>query len=220
MTAATFAGIFERLYGAFGPQHWWPASTDFEVMAGAVLTQNTAWRNVERALAALRDEDLLEPQALLALAPEALAERIRPAGYYNIKATRLRNLTATLVADGGVEAWRAWSTDNLRRRLLGVNGVGEETADSILLYVYQRPVFVIDAYTRRIFSRIGLVQGDEAYRTLAAAFEAGLPGDPGIYNTYHALIVRLGNQLCRPRTPLCTDCPLVADCDHGVAVTS
>lgn len=220
MTAATFAGVFDRLYAAFGPQYWWPANTDFEVMAGAVLTQNTAWRNVERALAALRDDNLLEPHALLALAPEALAERIRPAGYYNIKAARLRNLAATLIADGGVEAWRAWSTESLRQRLLGVNGVGEETADSILLYVYERPVFVIDAYTRRIFSRIGLVQGNEPYRAFASAFEAALPADPALYNSYHAVIVRLGNQLCRPRAPLCAQCPLVDDCDYGAAATA
>lgn len=208
--------IFDTLHAAFGDQHWWPADSDYEVMVGAVLTQNTAWRNVERAIANLRREDLLEPAAVMALPEEQLAEQIRPAGYFNIKARRLRNLTAALLDDGGVDAWWHWETDALRRRLLQVNGVGEETADSILLYVFRRPVFVVDAYTRRIFTRLDLLVGDEAYGTIAERFHAGLPGDSGLFNEYHALIVRLGNRICRPR-PRCGECPLRNDCPVGRA---
>lgn len=208
--------VFDALYGAYGPQHWWPATTDFEVMVGAVLTQNTAWRNVERALANLRAAGALEPAALIALEPSLLAERIRPAGYYNIKAARLRNLTAAVLDDGGVEGWRSWSTPALRQRLLGINGVGEETADSILLYVYQRPVFVVDAYTRRIFTRLELLRGNETYRQIAGLFEGALPEDTALFNEYHALIVRLGSGCCRPR-PWCSVCPLRRVCPTGRA---
>lgn len=216
MSVADVRTVFDALYGAYGPQHWWPATTDFEVMAGAVLTQNTAWRNVERALANLRAAGALEPAALMALEPAHLAERIRPAGYYNIKASRLRNLTAALLDDGGVEGWRSWSTAALRQRLLGIKGVGEETADSILLYVYHRPVFVVDAYTRRIFTRLELLRGDETYRQVAAVFEQALPADTALFNEYHALLVRLGSECCRPR-PWCSLCPVRVLCPTGRA---
>lgn len=203
--------VFDSLHAAFGPQDWWPARTGYEVMAGAVLTQNTAWRNVERALANLRALDALEPAALMALDELSLAEQLRPSGYYNIKAARLRNLTAALLADGGVEAWNAWSTAMLRQRLLGIKGIGEETADCILLYALRRPVFVIDAYTRRIVARLGVAGGDEPYARLAALFEENLPRDHQLYNEFHALLVRLGSQVCRPR-PQCPQCPLRSLC--------
>ncbi|WP_290651861.1 endonuclease III domain-containing protein [Aquisalimonas sp.] len=199
--------VFDALYAAFGPQDWWPARTGYEVMAGAVLTQNTAWRNVRRALANLRAIDALEPSALMAVDELLLAEQLRPSGYYNIKAARLRNLTAALLMDGGMEAWQASNTAMLRQRLLGIKGIGEETADCILLYALHRPVFVIDAYTRRIMARLGLAGGDEPYARLAALFEENLPRDPELYNEFHALLVRLGSEVCRPR-PHCPRCPL------------
>ena len=216
MSGAVLRQVFDTLHTAFGDQHWWPANSDYEVIVGAVLTQNTAWRNVQRAIANLRGAGLLEPGAIMALPAGQLAGQIRPAGYFNIKARRLQNLTAALLDDGGVEAWRRWDTDALRRRLLQVNGVGEETADSILLYVFQRPVFVVDAYTRRIFTRLGVLVGDESYGAIADHFHAGLPRDSGLFNEYHALIVRLGNGICRPR-PRCGECPLHGDCPVGRA---
>ena len=216
MSGAVLRQVFDTLHTAFGDQHWWPANSDYEVMVGAVLTQNTAWRNVERAIANLRQADLLQPAAVMALPAEQLAERIRPAGYFNIKTGRLRNLTAALLDDGGVDAWRQWETAPLRRRLLQVNGVGEETADSILLYVFQRPAFVVDTYARRIFTRLGVLGGDESYGAIADRFHADLRRDSHLFNEYHALIVRLGNAICRPR-PLCPECPLWGDCPVGRA---
>lgn len=206
--------VFDALYAAFGPQGWWPASTDYEVIAGAVLTQNTAWRNVERALANLRARELLEPSAVMAVSEAELADALRPAGYYNVKAGRLRNLTAALIEDGGVPGWRQWQTPVLRRRLLGVRGVGAETADCILLYVLERPVFVIDAYTRRILTRLELAGDDASYDALARWFRQGLPAEPWVYNEYHALLVRLGSRVCRPR-PKCRECPLCGRCPIG-----
>ncbi|MFV8835230.1 endonuclease [Aquisalimonas sp.] len=206
--------VFDTLYAAYGPQHWWPATTDYEIIAGAVLTQNTAWRNVERALANLRARDLLAPAAVMAVSEAELADALRPAGYYNVKAGRLRNLTAALIEDGGVSGWRQWSTASLRRRLLGVRGVGAETADCILLYVLDRPVFVVDAYTRRILARLNLARGDESYDVLAHWFLQGLPAQPDVYNEYHALLVRLGSGACRPR-PRCPVCPLADLCPTG-----
>ncbi|SEO70059.1 endonuclease III domain-containing protein [Aquisalimonas asiatica] len=206
--------VFDTLYAAFGPQHWWPATTDYEIITGAVLTQNTAWRNVERALANLRARNLLAPSAVMSVSEAELADALRPAGYYNVKAGRLRNVTAALIEDGGVAGWREWSTAALRRRLLGVRGVGAETADCILLYVLGRPVFVIDAYTRRILTRLDLVRDDATYDALAKWFREGLPTDARVYNEYHALLVRLGNGVCRPR-PRCPECPLAGLCPTG-----
>lgn len=208
--------IYRELLDWCGPRHWWPADHGFEVMVGAVLTQNTAWVNVEKALLRLRERDLLAPEALLAIPDNELADAIRSAGYYNLKARRLRNLSAALVEDGGLDGWASLQTWPLRERLLSINGVGEETADSILLYVFRRPVFVIDAYTRRIFTRLGYAQGSEAYRVLAGMFEQALGSDEPVYNEYHALIVALGNRVCKPK-PLCGECPLANRCtwQHG-----
>lgn len=212
MSRVDLQSIYRELLDWCGPRHWWPAEHGFEVVVGAVLTQNTAWVNVEKALDRLRDRGLLDPAAMLAESREGLAEAIRPAGYYNLKAKRLRNLVSTLHADGGLSAWDGMATRQLRARLLAVNGVGEETADSILLYVFRRPVFVIDAYTRRVFARLGLVRGDEPYRALAYMFESVLGPDEALYNEYHALIVALGNRVCRPK-PFCGRCPLAHRCD-------
>jgi len=202
--------IYARLEGAFGPQSWWPGETAFEVMVGAVLTQNTAWINVEKAIRRLKEEGLLNPRSLDRLRPEDLAERIRPAGYYNLKAGRLKNLVRLIMdrAAGDEHRLLEEPADVLRAALLEVKGVGPETADSILLYAAGRPVFVIDAYTRRILVRHGLAGGREGYQDLQALFLDHLPRDARLYNEYHALLVRLGKRFCRRRHPLCEECPL------------
>jgi endonuclease III related protein len=200
--------LFRRLFDHYGPQHWWPADSPFEVMVGAVLTQNTAWINVERAIGNLRQADLLDPAAMADLAPEQLALHLRPSGYFNIKAKRLQSLCRWLLSQDDLEQL---ATDSLREQLLSVHGIGPETADDILLYVYGRPVFVIDAYTRRLFSRLGLLDGELGYETLRAAFEQTLPPDVEMFNEYHALIDHHAKQVCRPK-PLCGECFLQRMC--------
>ena len=204
--------IHRRLLEAYGPRGWWPADTPFEVMVGAVLTQNTAWVNVERAIHNLREREVLSAPALLALPLQELAAAIRPSGYFNVKATRLRHLCQWYVEHGGHDGLDAWDTDALREGLLAVHGIGPETADDILLYAFRRPVFVIDAYTRRIYSRLGLIAGDEPYDTLRQAFEAALGPDEPLFNEYHALIVRHAKVSCSARAPRCGSCCLRQIC--------
>ncbi|MFY9975471.1 MAG: endonuclease III domain-containing protein [Chromatiaceae bacterium] len=211
MSPERLRGVFDALLGTYGPQHWWPADTAFEVMVGAVLTQNTAWTNVERALQRLAARVPLEAQAILDLPLEALAQALQPSGYFNVKAQRLRAFCEAFIAEGGLERLGALETGELRRRLLAIRGVGPETADDMLLYAFGRPVFVVDAYTRRVFTRLGLLTGQEGYETIRAAFESALGPDPALYNEYHALIVRHGKDLCRPR-PRCADCFLLPRC--------
>lgn len=211
---AVAATVYRRLRRHFGHRDWWPADDPFEVIVGAVLTQNTAWTNVEKALACLRDQQALSLDALLALPEAKLAALIRSSGYYNIKAARLRALLLVMREDGGLAGWRDRETVALRRRLLAVKGVGEETADSILLYALERPVFVIDAYTRRIFTRLGLISGRESYHQLAAWFERQLTTDLDQFQDFHAQVVALGNAICRPR-PHCDLCPLAAGCPQS-----
>ncbi len=206
--------VYRRLLTRYGPQHWWPARTPFEVIIGAVLTQNTSWTNVERAIANLEAAGALEPDALLALPEPRLAGLLRPSGYFNVKATRLRAVVAWYVAQGGYARLRRWATPHLRRALLDLHGVGPETADDILLYAFGRPVFVIDAYTRRLLSRLGLAEGTEPYEGLRAACELALGADAPLFNEYHALIVRHAKAHCRPR-PRCDGCPLVSLCPTG-----
>jgi len=202
--------VYQRLYDAFGPQHWWPGDTAFEIMVGAVLTQNTNWKNVERAIANLRQADLLEPKALYATPLEELEELIRPAGYYRIKARRLRNLLELVVKryGGSLEKMFAADPAALREQLLAVRGIGPETADSILLYAGGIPIFVIDAYTYRIFARHGWVEQDADYHRLQEYFHSQLPDDATMFNEYHALLVRLGKHYCHKRRPRCPGCPL------------
>ena len=178
-------------------------------MVGAVLTQNTAWTNVEKAIARLKRERALSVDALHRADLHDLAGWIRPAGYFNVKARRLRAMTSMIADDFGGRLDRLFALDTpaLRKRLLGVNGIGPETADSIILYAAGRPVFVIDAYTRRFLERHGWAHGGETYDELAALFTANLPGDAALYNEYHALIVALGKNHCRPK-PDCASCPL------------
>lgn len=204
--------VFERLLGHHGPQHWWPADTPFEVMVGAVLTQNTAWVNVERAIANLRAATALTPEGLLALSPARLAAAIRPSGYFNVKAERLRRFCAWYLEQGGHAGLASRPTAWLRRELLGVHGIGPETADDILLYAFHRPVFVIDAYTRRILGRLGVVRGDEPYEVLRAGLEGALGPDAELFNQYHALIVRHAKEACSVRAPRCGPCCLRRMC--------
>jgi len=208
--------VFDGLYAMHGPAGWWPAETRFEILIGAVLTQNTAWSNVEKALAGLREHGWLAPEAILA-APEAeLAAAIRPSGYFNIKARRLRNLCRWFLDAGGFPALARLDTESLREALLSVNGVGRETADDILVYAFERPVFVVDAYTWRIFERLGLIAERAGYEALRAGVEAAVPdADAAFFNELHALLVIHGNRLCRPK-PLCEDCALRRDCPSAV----
>jgi endonuclease-3 related protein len=206
-TDRALKGIYSRLFRAFGPQHWWPGDTPLEVAVGAVLTQNTAWTNVEKAVAVLKSRRLLSLDKLVRLSPRRLAPLIRSAGFHNIKARRLAALLAWLEAQGGFAALSRIPTPDLRSLLLACHGVGPETADSILLYALNRPVFVIDAYTRRILSRYGLIAGDEPYEVLRRMFESSLPRSAKLYNEYHALLVRLAKVNCRAR-PICNSCPL------------
>jgi len=211
---ASFNAVFERLLAAHGPQLWWPAETRFEVMIGAILTQNTAWTNVERALARLAGRCALEPDQLLALPEVELADAIRPAGYFNVKARRLLAFCAAFVDAGGHAVLDAMDTPTLRERLLAIHGIGPETADDILLYAFGRPVFVVDAYTRRLFTRLGLLAGHEGYEAIRASFEHALGSDVPVLNEYHALIVRHAKDVCRARAPRCAACCL-ADCCPG-----
>lgn len=205
----TLLGVFEALLQHFGPQRWWPARTPFEMMIGAILTQNTAWTNVEKAIARLRTARALSPTALRAVPLERLAEWIRPAGYYNIKARRLRALVDWLYAkyQGSVRRMLAERPDRLRQELLSIHGIGPETADSILLYAAGHPVFVVDAYTRRFLSRHGWIGPRASYDEIACLFSERLPRDAALFNEYHALIVALGKAYCRAK-PRCESCPL------------
>ena len=188
--------LYERLYNAYGPQHWWPAESPFEVIVGAVLTQNTSWKNVEKAITRLQATGNLDLDRIAALAQDELAELIRSSGFFNVKAKRLKNLCGWLKSQGGLDALTKWDTGRLRQSLLSINGIGPETADDILLYAFQRPVFVIDTYTRRLLKKLGLVEGGEGYEILREMFEACLPPDHRLYNEYHALIVRHAKEKC------------------------
>ncbi len=203
------AEVFETLYRVLGPQHWWPARTPFEVMVGAVLTQNTAWTNVERAIANLRRARALSAGRLVGMSVETLAALIRPAGYPRVKARRLLAFAQWLQrrAGGRPNRLRHRPTDQLRAELIAVHGIGPETADSILLYALGRPVFVVDAYTRRFMARHWWALSHEDYDRLAARFTAALRRDTRLYNEYHALVVALGKRWCRP-SPKCGECPL------------
>jgi len=209
MTREILTRIYELLYDAFGPQNWWPGETSFEVIAGAILTQNTNWTNVEKAIANLKSAERLSPQGLRHIELARLAELIRPAGYYNLKSRRLKNFVDWLFDNyvGEVGNLRSVDTDRLRTELLTVKGVGRETADSILLYALDRPVFVVDAYTARITVRHGLIEPDAGYEQLRELFESNLPQDIQLFNEYHALLVRAGKEFCKTKAR-CSGCPL------------
>jgi len=209
MLREKLAHIYDLLFDCFGPQNWWPGDTPFEIMVGAILTQNTNWANVEKAIVNLKTADLLSPEKLHGLHVAELAELIRPAGYYNIKATRLQAFTAWLVEnhDGEPAGLESVNTTQLRMELLQIKGIGLETADSILLYALNRPIFVVDAYTARIAVRHRLIEPEADYEQLRELFQVNLPEDVQLFNEYHALLVRLGKDYCRP-TARCAGCPL------------
>ena len=180
-------------------------------MVGAVLTQNTAWANVEKAIANLREHGALDPAVIMAASDDDLADWLRPSGYFNVKATRLQHLCRWYLEAGGYAALARMGTNALRQALLAVHGVGPETADDILLYAFERPVFVIDAYTRRLFARLGLFEGAESYENMRSGVEASLGPDVGLFNEFHALIVRHAKEVCRVR-PRCPGCTFSACC--------
>jgi len=206
--------LYDRLHKAYGPQHWWPADTPFEVMVGAVLTQNTAWNNVEKAIINLKTHHHLDAEAIAKASHTQLAHWLKPSGYFNIKAKRLQNFCRWYLAQGGYDALNRLDTLALRKALLAVNGIGPETADDIVLYAFHRPVFVIDAYTRRLLTRLGLIEGDESYEELRAFCENGLArvdGKAQVFNEYHALIVMHAKVACKKR-PLCDICAIERHC--------
>lgn len=208
--------IYQRLFDAYGPQHWWPGETPFEVMVGAMLVQNTNWKNVEKAIGNLRDADLLDPRALVELPVDELEELVRPAGYFRVKARRLSNLMQWLVKryDGSLEAMFCTPLAELREQLLRVNGIGPETADSILLYAGNLPTFVVDTYTYRVTTRHGWIGCEAEYTDLKGLFESSLPDDVRLFNEYHALLVRVGKEHCGT-SPKCTGCPLAEFLPRG-----
>lgn len=201
--------IFEKLYSFYGPQHWWPGDSPFEVAVGAILTQNTNWTNVEKAINNLKASKALNPKKLMDMPIERLAILIRPAGYFNIKAKRLKDFISFLMDNygGNMERMRKDNAKSLRRKLLLINGIGPETADSILLYALNKPVFVIDAYTRRILSRHRIMDYKASYDEYQRLFHEELDEDISLFNEYHALFVRLGKEFCKPK-PRCNSCPL------------
>lgn len=220
-TAEQLTQIYQLLFDCFGPQNWWPGETPFEVIVGAILTQNTNWANVEKAIANLKSADLLSPEKLHQLDLSNLAKLIRPAGYYNIKAKRLKNFVGWLFQNynGKLTNLESVDTDQLRTELLTIKGIGRETADSILLYALGRPVFVIDAYTARVVIRHGLIEQEADYEQLRELFQSNLAqsapegrdlaegGDVQLFNEYHALLVKVGKDYCKPKAK-CTACPL------------
>ncbi|MFH1359517.1 MAG: endonuclease III domain-containing protein [Candidatus Omnitrophota bacterium] len=201
--------IYQQLLNAFGPQEWWPADSCFEVMIGAILTQNTNWKNVEKAIANLRKRDLLTFTKLDRLSVRQLAALVKPAGYYNIKSQRIKEFLAFMRKEykGDVRAMAKTECLKLRGQLLSVKGIGPETADSILLYALNKPIFVVDAYTKRILLRHHLISTQADYPTIQNFFMQHIKKEAEIYNEYHALLVRCAKEFCRA-TPLCEACPL------------
>lgn len=212
--------LYERMLRHFGPQHWWPGESPLEIMIGAVLTQNTNWSNVERAIKNLRRDDLIDIEKLVKIDPSALAELIRPAGYFNIKAKRLKSLIDFVWREyeGDLDRFFNLPIDQLREKLLSVNGIGRETADDIVLYAAGKPTFVVDAYTYRIMVRHRLIAEDDDYEAIKEMFETHLPTDLALFNEYHALLVATGKNFCR-KLARCEGCPLET-LDHDPSLPS
>lgn len=212
--------VYQSLHQRYGPQHWWPADDPFEVIVGAILTQAAAWANVERAIGNLKACGVLTPMALAQLSEPELASLIYPSGYYNAKAKKLAAFVAHLIQryHGDLQELFTLDLTTLRRELLRIHGIGPETADSIALYAAAKPVFVIDAYTRRICARLGLSEENASYENLQRLFMDNLPPDPQLFNEYHALLVRHGKELCR-KQPRCAPCPLTSICLYNTSTT-
>ena len=209
-------GVYQSLLIKYGRQNWWPADSRFEVMVGAILTQNTAWLNVERALNNLKQANALSAKAIIKTNHDVLAQWLKPSGYFNVKAQRLKNFCQWYLDHDSYDGLKFTHTSKLREMLLSVKGVGPETADDILLYAFNRKVFVVDAYTRRIFSRVGLVEESIDYESLRAIFENELDAETvKTFNEYHALIVMHGKEVCKTR-PCCDECCLRDKCKQRV----
>jgi len=202
--------IFRRLYSKFGPQHWWPAEDSFEIIIGAILTQGTNWLNVEKAIARLKAKNVLEPRKLFRMSPAKISALIKSAGYHNVKAGRIKEFLKFFfgVYRGDFKEMSKEGARKLRKLLLSVKGIGPETADSILLYALNKPVFVVDAYTKRIFSRHGLIEEKADYAYVQDIFMRNLKDNAKMFNEYHALLVRLAKDYCRKLDPKCLTCPL------------
>ena len=214
---AVLRKYYDALFAAHGPQHWWPGRTAFEIIVGAILTQNTSWSNVETAIRNLRREKLLTPRAIEDVSFTRLALLIRSSGYFRQKAKKLKCFVSFLRSEYGGSIARMFRapTTRLREELLSVHGIGPETADSILLYAGKHPVFVVDAYTRRLLERHQLAVPTQGYEEIRRLFERSLPGEAALYNEFHALIVRTGKEYCRTRNPRCTECPLHSFLPHA-----
>jgi endonuclease-3 related protein len=202
--------IYHKLFQAFGPQHWWPGDTPFEIAVGAILTQNTNWGNVEKAIGNLKRQSALSAKIIHEMPIKKLAGLIRPAGYFNVKAKRLKSFIGFLAEGyrGSMKRMKNEDINPLREKLLHVNGIGPETADSILLYALEKPVFVIDAYTKRVLSRHSIMVHEKSYDEFQDLFHAALKKDIRLFNEYHALFVMVGKTFCRRNIPLCDQCPL------------
>lgn len=201
--------IYQKLLGAIGPRHWWPGDSPFEVIIGAILTQNTSWENVERAIRALKEKNLLEPLKLYKIKEGLLAETIKSSGFFNIKAKRVKNFIGFLFEhyQGNIEKMFSENAESLREKLLKINGIGPETADSILLYAGEKPFFVVDAYTKRILSRHNLISKVASYDEIQDLFMKNLKKDVNMFNEYHALLVYIGKHFCK-KVPNCENCPM------------
>lgn len=202
--------IYKKLYQTFGPQHWWPGETPFEIAIGAILTQNTNWGNVEKAIDNLKKQNALSARVIHKMPVRLLSELIRPTGYFNIKAKRLKSFIDFLMNNyhGSMKRMKNTDMHSLRKKLLSINGIGPETADSILLYALEKPVFVIDAYTKRVLSRHGIMNHEKPYDEFQELFYSALEKDVKLFNEYHALFVNLGKTFCKKKKPLCELCPL------------
>ncbi|MCX6695663.1 MAG: endonuclease III domain-containing protein [Candidatus Altiarchaeota archaeon] len=216
-TGSRLTVVYDVLFSEYGPRDWWPAETPFEVAVGAILTQNTAWGNVEKAIVNLKSRGFLEPDAMRNASERVIAGLIRPSGYFNLKSKKLKSFMDFLYDEfgGSMESMKRERTGKLRQRLLSVWGLGPETVDSILLYALEKPSFVVDAYTRRMFQRIGFLEGSEGYGEIKSLFEEKLPKDVQLFNEYHALIVEHCKRMCLKNKPKCNECCLKMRCAHA-----
>jgi endonuclease III related protein len=217
-SSVTLGAYYDALFAAYGPQHWWPGRTPFEIIVGAILTQNTSWSNVEIAIRNLRREKLLTPRAIEAVSFARLARLIHSSGYFRQKAKKLKCFVRFLRFEYGGSLRKMFGTPTpmLREQLLRVRGIGPETADSILLYAGNHPVFVVDAYTRRLLERHQLASPKQSYQEISKLFERNVSRDAALYNEFHALIVRTGKEYCRTRNPRCNECPLHSFLPHAM----